>query len=470
MRNLFRRWGMTDAADGVRKTHAGAIPRVGGIAIAVSCTMAYGVLLAMGTQGGRIVAGDLGLVWRLAPAVGMVFLVGLLDDLKTLRPWTKFGVQCLAAVTAVLCGVCVGSVGGHPLASWVAVPVTVFWLLLCTNAFNLIDGVDGLATGVGLFATLTVLVAGLIGENYPLVLATVPLAAALLGFLRYNFNPASIFLGDSGSYTIGFLLGCYGVLWSHKSATLLGMTAPLMAFAVPLMDTAVAVIRRFLRSKPVFGADRGHIHHKLLDMGMTPRRAVLVLYGVSGVVAVLSLLLGAGQGASSGLVLVIFGVGAWAGVQSLGYVEIGMASRMVFHGAFRRTLQTQLALQQMDEAMSAAGGMTGRLVALEAAYRELGFCKVRVEQRGRLWESRCPTECGGVGSCPGVWTMQVPLEGNGLVELRHRFTEESVPGGALVPLATILHTRMAMGGSLVEIAGQIKPEPARAAAAAAGGK
>ena len=184
VRNLFLWWGMTDAADGERKTHTGAIPRVGGIAIALSCLAAYGAMVAVGTSGGRIVVSDLGLVGRLGPAVGLVFVVGLLDDLRGLRPWTKFGVQFVAAVVAVGSGVNMGSVHGHWMAGWVAAPVTVFWLMLCTNAFNLIDGVDGLATGVGLFATLTVLASGLMGGNFPLVLATVPLAAALLGFVR----------------------------------------------------------------------------------------------------------------------------------------------------------------------------------------------------------------------------------------------------------------------------------------------
>src|SRR6185503_5672519 len=108
-----------------------------------------------------------------------------------------------------------------------AIPVTIFWLLACTNAFNLVDGMDGLAAGVGIFATLTIIVSALIQGNVALAMAAIPLAGCLLGFLRYNFNPATIFLGDSGSLLIGFLLGCYGVIWTEKTATLLGMMAPL---------------------------------------------------------------------------------------------------------------------------------------------------------------------------------------------------------------------------------------------------
>src|SRR5262245_64724034 len=116
------------------------------------------------------------------------------------------------------------------------------------------------------------ILAAFLQNNVPLAMATIPLAGALLAFLRYNFDPASIFLGDCGSLLIGFLLGCYGVLWSQKSATLLGMTAPLMALAIPLMDVCLSIVRRFIRHQPIFGADRGHIHHMLLARGFTVRR------------------------------------------------------------------------------------------------------------------------------------------------------------------------------------------------------
>src|SRR5437764_1589081 len=136
---------------------------------------------------------------------------------------------------------------------------------------NLIDGLDGLASGIGLFASATALLAALLQNNIALAYATVPLVGCLLGFLRFNFNPATIFLGDCGSLFIGFLLGCYGVLWSQKSATILGMTAPLMALSIPLLDTTIAIIRRFVRQQPIFSGDRDHIHHRLLDRGLTPR-------------------------------------------------------------------------------------------------------------------------------------------------------------------------------------------------------
>ena len=163
------------------------------------------------------------------------------------------------------------------------------WLVGCTNAFNLIDGMDGLAAGVGLVATVTMLLAALTQNNLPLVLATIPLAGCLLGFLRYNFSGASVYLGDCGSLSLGFLLGCFGALWSDKSVTLVALTVPLLAVSIPLLDVVLSIVRRFLRNRPIFQADRGHIHHRLLDRGLSPRSAVLTMYGLCGLVAVVSL-------------------------------------------------------------------------------------------------------------------------------------------------------------------------------------
>src|SRR5208337_5346983 len=179
-------------------------------------------------------------VRSLLPAAVIIFLTGLLDDLRGLSAWQKLGGQFIAATVAVWSGVQITSIAWHQFPSWFAIPLTVVWLVGCTNALNLIDGVDGLAAGVGLLVTTITLIAALLGHNIGMAIAIVPLVGALLGFLRFNFNPASIFLGDSGSLFIGFLLGCYSVLWSQKSATILGMTAPLIALSIPLLDTGLA--------------------------------------------------------------------------------------------------------------------------------------------------------------------------------------------------------------------------------------
>src|SRR5215469_8726482 len=281
VRDAAVKFNLVDRPDSARKIHAQPIPRVGGVAIAIAYVLAFGLILVLPYRGlsfniHTVVPRALGLL----PAAGLVFFIGLVDDIRGLKPWQKLIGQVVAALLAFWAGVRIDFLQWHQLHFWISLPVTVLWLIGCANAFNLIDGLDGLAAGVGLFATVTTLLAGLINHNLPLVLVTAPLAGCLLGFLRYNFNPASIFLGDSGSLLIGFLLGCYGAMWSQKSATLIGLTAPMMAMAIPLMDVALSIVRRFLRNQPIFGADRGHIHHRLLEKGLTPRRAALFLYGI----------------------------------------------------------------------------------------------------------------------------------------------------------------------------------------------
>ncbi|MBV8902876.1 MAG: undecaprenyl/decaprenyl-phosphate alpha-N-acetylglucosaminyl 1-phosphate transferase, partial [Acidobacteriia bacterium] len=273
---------LVDRPDAQRKIHAEPIPRVGGVAIAIAYVVAFGFILVAPYRGLSFnIHSVVPRALVLLPAAGLVFAIGLIDDLRGLKPWQKLTGQVVAALLAFWAGVRIDFLQ-WPLHLWISLPVTVIWLVGCANAFNLIDGLDGLAAGVGLFATLTSLVAALTHDNLPLALVTAPLAGCLLGFLRYNFNPASIFLGDSGSLLIGFLLGCYGAMWSYKSATLIGLTAPMMAMAIPLLDVALSIVRRFLRNQPIFSADRGHIHHRLLERGLTPRRAALFLYGICG--------------------------------------------------------------------------------------------------------------------------------------------------------------------------------------------
>ncbi len=228
-RNLARRCGALDYPDSDRKIHPTAIPRIGGIPIVLASFASVGLVVLVQFKASHLIISNLTLAFRLLPAAVLMFLTGLLDDLWGLRPWQKLAGQFIAISTAIAGGVQIGSIAGYHLTPWLGIPITLLWLVGCTNALNLIDGVDGLAAGVALFATATTLIAALLQHNVSLALATAPLVGATLGFLRYNFNPASIFLGDSGSLLLGFLLGSYGVVWSQKSATILGMTAPLIA-------------------------------------------------------------------------------------------------------------------------------------------------------------------------------------------------------------------------------------------------
>jgi UDP-GlcNAc:undecaprenyl-phosphate GlcNAc-1-phosphate transferase len=431
-RELARRFGWVDEPDRRRRLHAQPVPRLGGAPIFASYLAALALLLVSPLAGAEIVRGGLPLAGRILPAAALVFAIGLVDDLRGVRPWQKFAVQLAAAAVAFGAGVQITSLAGWMVPAWLSLPVTLLWLAGCSNAFNLIDGVDGLAAGAGLFATVTILVGALLQGNVPLALATVPLAGALLGFLRYNFNPASIFLGDSGSLTVGFLLGCYGVLWGQKSATVLGMTAPLMALAVPLVDTAVAIGRRFLRGQPIYVADRGHIHHRLLDRGLTPRRVALLLYAACGLAAGLSLVASVSEGEFKGLIIVLFCAMAWMGVQHLGYVEFGVAGRMFLEGAFRRHLKSQLALEAFARELAAAETPGECWRAVCEAASQFGFAEVEMRLHGDQFRAALEETNGNP-----TWRVEIPLEEGGWLTLRRCFDAPGAPT-VLVPFADTL--------------------------------
>ena len=406
----------------MRKTHGTPVPRLGGVPIVVAYLFAYALLLLSPFNAGALVRANLSLVWKLFPAAILIFLTGLLDDLIGLRPWQKLLGQLAAAVTVAAAGVHLTGISGYHLSPWWTLPATILWLVGCTNAFNLIDGVDGLASGIGFFASFTTLLVALLQHNIPLALATAPLVCAILGFLRYNLNPATIFLGDCGSLLIGFLLGCYSLVWSAKSATLLGMTAPLMVLCIPLLDTCIAILRRFLTRQPIFGADRGHIHHKLLARGLTPRRVVLLIYGVCGLAAALSLLQSVFHDRYGGAIIVVFCVGVWLGIQRLGYPEFDMARRIVLAGTFRRLLNAQLQLATVRDDLLAAASPDEHWGVLCRAYSEFGFNEIGLKLGDHLY-----THTTNGHHIPNSWSIQIPLSGTDYVKLSREFDTEAPP-------------------------------------------
>lgn len=349
VRNMAWHFGIVDQPDQKRKIHRAPIPRMGGMALLMAIVGSYGLLLAVRLSAGAIVWEGLPLVLRLLPALAVIFSIGLVDDIISIRPWQKFAAEVVAATLAWSGGIHVSGISGHSFSSVVSFGITILWIVLCTNAINLIDGVDGLAAGVSLFAAATMFISALLNHNISLALALAPVLGALLGFLRYNFRPASIFLGDCGSLTLGFLLGCYGAVWSEKSTTLLGLAGPLLVLAVPLIDVGLAIARRFVRNQPIFGADGAHIHHKLRSRGMTDRHVVLVLYGISALTAGASLLLSIMYEQYRGFFLVLVCLSVWLGIQHLGYYEFGIAGNVVFGGAIRSVLSAQIALHAFED-------------------------------------------------------------------------------------------------------------------------
>src|SRR6202167_6083142 len=404
VRDYVGKLGFLDHPDGVRKKHAAPVPRVGGIAIVISYIITFAIALALPFTYTDHLHRSLPEILPLTLVGSVVFMTGVLDDLIRLAAWQKLMGILGASVLAYFAGIHVDIhlLRGLPQWPWLGFVITVIWLVGCTNAFNLIDGMDGLAAGVGLVAAVTMLVAALTQGNLPLALPTMPLAGCLLGFLRYTFNGASVFLGDSGSLLIGFMLGCYGALWSEKSVTLVALTVPLLAVSIPLLDVVLSIARRFLRNRPIFEADRGHIHHKLLERGLSPKGAVLTIYAFCGVVAVLSLVASSLRNQFSGLIVVVFCAAAWMGIQHLGYTEFTTASRLFLRGGFRRIIDFETRLVEFEKTLARATGIEECWIRIRSGSREFGFRGVRMNYEGlvfedfqrdnskHLWELRIP--------------------------------------------------------------------------------
>jgi UDP-GlcNAc:undecaprenyl-phosphate GlcNAc-1-phosphate transferase len=432
LRDFAIRCGYVDKPDYNRKIHQVAVPRIGGIPIVLAYAGSFGILMLLGVFGWLSVQLPLPLIWRLLPAALVVFLTGLVDDLAGLKPRQKLLGLTFAAVLACGGGLLIRTFAGYEIRLAVGLPLTILWLVACTNAFNLIDGVDGLASGVGLLATLTTMAAGMLHGDVGLVMATAPLAGALIGFLRFNFNPASIFLGDCGSLWVGFMLGCCGVIWSQKSATLLGITAPLMALSIPLLDMGLSIIRRFLRRQPIFGADQGHIHHRLLARGLTPRRVTLLLYAASGLAACFSLLQSSDWSGSGGYVIAAFCAVIWLGIQYLGYQEFGIAAGLLRQGVLRSMVQSQMSLRVCEESLGVATTVEQCWSVIRRAAREFGFSEVELQLAGRSYQE----QMNSFGK--GRWTLRIPLSEVEYVQLT-RTLEPSTTPAAVGPLVDVLH-------------------------------
>jgi UDP-GlcNAc:undecaprenyl-phosphate GlcNAc-1-phosphate transferase len=294
VRGFAHRRGLLDQPGG-RKVHQVAIPRLGGVAM----TIAFGVAIGIATLASPDLGETLGLRPNRAPAilvgVGLLLAVGIIDDTRGMRALVKLAFQLAAALVAWGLGLSVdqlflpwGTVDLGPLA----LPVTVAWIVGVINAINLIDGLDGLATGV----VLTVLGAfGLLaaadGVDPTLYIVAATIGAAV-GFLAYNLHPATIIMGDTGSMVLGFVVGAVGISLTQDGAHPQPPWVPIIALGVPLLDTAWAIVRRTARGEPFFVADRGHIHHQLLRLGLSQRDAMLSLSAVSAALAMIAVLLG----------------------------------------------------------------------------------------------------------------------------------------------------------------------------------
>jgi UDP-GlcNAc:undecaprenyl-phosphate GlcNAc-1-phosphate transferase len=345
IRDIFRSYNVVDHP-GRRKVHAYPVPRLGGIAVAIA--YAAGLLPSgSGPDSGA---------WLILPGAAMIFLIGAVDDIFSLKPLYKLAGQIAAAGIAYGSGLRIETVGGAAIPVWLGLPITIFWLALATNALNLIDGLDGLCAAIGSVAALSFFFAGRMEDNFPLQQAALVLAAALIGFIGYNWNPATMFLGDSGALLVGFLLGCFGVMWTQHAPgrlnELAGTAVPIMILGIPLLDLSLSIIRRFLKRQPLFAADRLHMHHRLLDRGLTPRKAVLVLSAWAALAGGFALALNlARPGPLPWILIAAFCALVCMGTRQLRYAEFDVAKDLLLRGGFRRTLERQAWIKNLAQAL-----------------------------------------------------------------------------------------------------------------------
>ncbi|MBT9546187.1 MAG: undecaprenyl/decaprenyl-phosphate alpha-N-acetylglucosaminyl 1-phosphate transferase [Candidatus Sericytochromatia bacterium] len=268
---------------GTRKIHTNPIPRMGGIAICLGFFISLlgieylrpGYFSLLPSEWKGIVLGGI-----------LIFIVGLIDDLFDMPAKIKLLGQIAAASVAFWFGVKLSFIsnpmGGLILfPDWLSFALTVFWLVAITNTINLIDGLDGLAGGVSTIAGITLFMLALERNQGLSALIAIALVGGTMGFLRYNFNPAKIFMGDCGSLFLGFMLGSLSLTGAMKVAATVAVFLPILILGIPIFDTAFAIVRRLVTRKPIFQADRGHLHHRLLNIGLSQRRAVLLIYGFS---------------------------------------------------------------------------------------------------------------------------------------------------------------------------------------------
>ena len=291
VRRFAYKIGAVDVPRDKRRVHKRPTPRIGGLAII------FGFLVAI------ISFND---SWTkelvsILIGVGILGVLGIIDDCKELDAKLKFVVQIVAALVVVIFGDIRISVMSNPnvfsenpyiiFPQWLSITVTVLWIVFMTNAVNFIDGLDGLAAGVSAIMSMSLVFIAITYHEYAIALLGIALMGACFGFLPFNFNPAKIFMGDTGSMFLGYMLSVLSVQGMFKSYAVISFAVPIIMLGLPLFDALFAMLRRLLTGKNPMSADRGHLHHRLYDMGFSQKQTVFILYAISGVLGITSILL-----------------------------------------------------------------------------------------------------------------------------------------------------------------------------------
>lgn len=303
--------GAIDVPRDNRRVHDHPIPRMGGLAIFIGFVLSLIFFVPMSTKVLGLLVGSV-----------IIAVMGGVDDIVSLNPWVKLAGQIVAALVAIRCGLVFDVISNPNIFAeetyieigWLSIPLTMLWIVGCTNAVNLIDGLDGLAVGVSAISSLTMLIVSLFVSEPVVSIILAALTGACLGFMPYNLNPAKIFMGDVGSQLLGFVLSTASIMGLFKLHAIITFFVPLLALALPLADTIFAFFRRILHGQSPFKADKGHFHHRLLAMGLNQKQVVAVLYGISAVLGLLAVLMAGDSMAVKIICLVaafIISLGIW---------------------------------------------------------------------------------------------------------------------------------------------------------------
>jgi len=377
---------------GERKIHSHSIPRLGGLSIFI----VFNAVVLITSQIGFFLfpvafLKKINFEWLFLASV-IVLGLGAVDDFRRMPAGIKFFFQILAGlILALTCSkieVIALPFGTFKLGIW-SIPVTVFWVVAITNAINLLDGLDGLAAGTSFIVCLAMFGISLLNQNIGIALMSIILAGSILGFLKYNFHPASIFLGDSGAYFLGFILAVLSLQGDLKGTTTIAILIPIIALGLPILDTALSMFRRLLKSLHImeldeeknivkffyldgwsmFKADREHVHHRLIEIGFTQRKAVLLLYAVSLILGGLALSSTYFKNINYALLLTAIAVASYIGIRKLGYREIQVLSNGILLPLFDAPMINRTILRVfVDMAMISSSYYLALLLRYEGGF------------------------------------------------------------------------------------------------------
>jgi UDP-GlcNAc:undecaprenyl-phosphate GlcNAc-1-phosphate transferase len=386
VRSAARRWGFLDHALSSRKVHGKPVPRLGGVAIVAAFFAPLVALYFVDSEVGRRFWSDP------APALGLfaggllIAVLGVFDDLRgsgaRIKFVVQFGVAALMYAFGYRIDILSNPFGGAIDLGVLALPFTMLWIAGVINAMNLIDGLDGLAGGVAVIAVGSTFAVSAMRGDPLMLLFTAALGGAVLGFLFYNFNPATIFMGDTGSMFLGFVLATTAIRSSQKGSTAVALIVPIIALGIPIADTLLAMIRRAARGAPLFSADRGHIHHRLLGLGLSHRQAVLVLYAGSLVLAGLAVGMLYATPQQSIWFLAALSAVALVALRKLGFLRWSSAERILEDR--RRNVEMRSAVKRVGTALRTAQTEDEVLAALHQGASAVGAARISLRDVDRV--------------------------------------------------------------------------------------